>query len=275
MVRLFLTGILVIATMLSASARRKHTPPTSQHPFQAGESIEYSAYYNWGFLWIDAADVRFTVKDTTIGKTNYYSFYSEGISHSDYDWIFKVRDYYESIASKEDLSPLSFTRNTYEGGYKVNNQYRFLGKQVFMSIENSDLPMMLDTIETEQKTFDLLTAIYYARTINYSKLKIDQKVPIKVISDGTAYNLYFRYKGIEEIKTRETHDRYKCAKFTVLLIEGTIFNEGEDMTIWVTDDDARVPVKVEAQILIGSVTAILSNIQGNKFPLTGKLPALE
>ena len=47
-----------------------------------------------------------------------------------------------------------------------------------------------------------------------------------------------------------------------MLVEGTIFKGGEDMTIWVTDDGNRVPIMVEAKILIGSVKAIITGAEG-------------
>ena len=48
-----------------------------------------------------------------------------GTSNSSYDWIFKVRDKYESYIDTGNLQPLKFIRNVDEGGYKINENITF------------------------------------------------------------------------------------------------------------------------------------------------------
>ncbi len=250
-------------------------PARVQMPFAAGEQLEYQAYYNWGFLWLDAARVLFSVQDSTIDKKQVFVFQSTGRSLDEYDWFFKVRNRYSSAADCETLSPMRFSRNTLEGDYKAEEEYRFdqTIKKVYISSENSDEPFSIDTITIGSRTFDLLTAIYFARTVDYNRMKPGSKIPIKVISDGDVYDLYFRYNGKEEVVIHGTEERYRCAKYSAMLIAGTVFNAGEDMTVWVTDDQARIPVQVEAKISVGSVKAVLKTVTGNKYPLSSRVAA--
>jgi hypothetical protein len=67
--------------------------------------------------------------------------------------------------------------------------------------------------------------------------------------------------GRETIKTHQGK-KYRCIKCSALLVQGTIFKGGEDMTLWVTDDENKIPVLVEAKILIGSVKAYLNTEEG-------------
>lgn len=251
----------------------KNAPVRMQVPFAAGEQLEYQAYYNWGFLWLDAARVLFSVEDSVIDKKEVFIFQSSGRSLDEYDWFFKVRNHYSSTADCESLSPLRFSRNTLEGDYKAEEEYRFDQnvKKVYISSENSDEPFTIDTLNIGSRTFDLLTAIYFARTVDYTQMKPGSKIPIKVISDGEVYDLYFRYNGKEDIEVHGSEERYRCAKYSAMLIAGTVFNAGEDMTVWVTDDQSRIPVQVEAKISVGSVKAVLKNVSGNKYPLTSRI----
>ena len=91
-----------------------------------------------------------------------------------------------------------------------------------------------------------------------------------MILDGKTYNLYIRYKGKEIIKNREGR-RFRCLKFSPLLVEGTIFASGEDMTVWVTDDKNRIPIIVEAKILIGSVKAMFIKAKGLRHPMEAEI----
>jgi hypothetical protein len=116
----------------------------------------------------------------------------------------------------------------------------------------------------------VLTAIYHARNLDFSKYSIDQKIPLSLIIDNEIYDLYLRYQGREEIKVRGG-TRYNCIKFSAMLVEGTIFSGGEHLTVWVTDDKNRIPVMVKAKILVGSVKAVLKSTRNLKHPsvLTG------
>ncbi|MBN2173884.1 MAG: DUF3108 domain-containing protein [Bacteroidales bacterium] len=231
--------------------------------FEPGETIHYEVAYNWGFLWVDAGEVYFKADTVTRdGKFCYY-FDSFGKSYSFYDWIFKVRDRYQSYVDTAAFQPISFIRDTYEGGYEVNNRYDFdfdNGK-VKSSISHSDKPLTVDTLEIKPCTFDVLTAIYYARNLDFDGMKIGDTVPIWFIIDGEIFELYIRYLGREKYKNRDGI-KYNCIKFSAMLVEGTIFKGGEDLYVWVTDDRYKIPIMVEAKIIIGSVKAYLIGYEG-------------
>jgi hypothetical protein len=88
--------------------------------------------------------------------------------------------------------------------------------------------------------------------------------------DAEFYPLYLRYLGKEQIEDRN-NNKYNCLKFKVMLVEGTMFNAGENMTVWVTDDGNRVPVLIQADILIGSIKAYLTSYKNLKHPFDAKV----
>lgn len=240
--------------------------------FQTGEEIEYLAYYNWKFIWLNAASVNFSVKEKTYKNQPVYHFLSTGKSHKTYDLFFKVRDRFESYVEKESFRPLWFERDTYEGGYAANDVYtwNYDKKQAILRTINSEHPFKTDTVQLSGCSFDVLSAIYYCRNIDFSKYKPGDKIPITMIIDDGVYNLYIRYMGKEIAETRDK-DKYDCIKFSVALVEGTIFKEGEDLFVWVTNDKNRLPIIVEAKILIGSVKAVFQSAKNLRYPMTAKL----
>ena len=123
--------------------------------------------------------------------------------------------------------------------------------------------MVRDTLHNQSDVFDVLSAIYQCRSLDFNLIKINEKIPVKIVLDGKVYPLYVRLIGKEIIKDR-SDKKYRCIKFSALLVEGSIFKGGEDMNIWVTDDENRVPVLVEAKILIGSVKVYLNRTEGLK-----------
>jgi hypothetical protein len=242
-----------------------------QYPvFKTGEKITYDAVYNWGFIWLKAGIVEFSVSETNYFNQAAFHLVAAGVSLPSYDWLFKVRDYYQSYTNKEDLSPIFFTRNTFEGGYQVNNRFEFIDSLIYTKTQNTNKPYKEDTLLSKKKTYDVISAIYLIRNIDFNIYSLNDTIPISVIIDNEIFDLYIRYLGKEIIKTHDKR-RFNTLKFSVLLVEGTIFKGGEDLFVWVTDDLNRIPVLVEAKILVGSIKATLNETENLKFNLSSEI----
>lgn len=234
--------------------------------FQPGEVVTYKGYYNLGKVWLYAGDVEFSVKQAKYQGRQALHFQVVGNSQPSYDWIYKVRDKFQSYADPSAILPIWAERNTSENRYIAHETYTFTAgaRRIPCTVENSDTPFYRDTVYSKESVFDLLTAIYYCRTIDFEKYSSNEKIPISVIVEGKVYPLYLKYIGKEDVKNHDNNKIYHCIKFSALVIEGTIFKAGENMFVWITDDMNRVPVKVEAKIIIGSVKAYLNTTSGLK-----------
>lgn len=87
--------------------------------------------------------------------------------------------------------------------------------------------------------------------------------------DNAVYARKIIYLGKETIKTNL--GTFKCIKFKPTLIPGTIFKEGDAMTVWVTDDENRLPIQVETPIVIGTVKVYLKKATGVKSSMSSKV----
>jgi hypothetical protein len=239
--------------------------------FTSSEELYYDVIYNWGFIWVEAGKVEFKTRKEVLEGKPVYHFSGFGTSLKKHDWFFKVRDYYDSWAELEDLKPLKHIRNTSEGDYQVDNKYSFDYKtnKIYTNSWNTNKARVQDTFQIKPCIYDIMTAVYYARTIDLSKYQNKQKIPMTLIVDNEIHNLYGRFLGKETLKTKDKA-KINCLKFSILLVEGTMFKGGENLTIWLSDDENRVPILVEAKILVGSVKAIFNNAKNLKVPKSYK-----
>ena len=233
--------------------------------FKPGETLKYGAYYNWGFIWLYAGDVEFSVTSKKYEGRDVNHLYAYGTSFKSYDWIFKVREKYQSYVDPETLQPLWYERDVTEGSYTAFEDYKFDydSNVIHTYVQKRKNPGVYGTLPLTPCLFDVMTAIYYFRSVDFSKYNVGDNIPINMILDSESYNLYMRYLGKEEVKTRDKK-KYKCIKFAIQLVEGSIFKGNEDAIVWVTDDENKIPVMVEAQIIVGSVKAILTDAKGLK-----------
>jgi hypothetical protein len=84
--------------------------------------------------------------------------------------------------------------------------------------------------------------------------------------DNEVYQMYLRYLGKETIKTK--YGKFRAIKFKPLLIKGTIFEGGEKMTVWVSDDKNHIPLRIESPISVGSVKIDMISYRNLRYPLT-------
>jgi hypothetical protein len=233
--------------------------------FGEGESISYDVSYNWGPLWVNAGIVTFSVtREKFMGKDAWH-LKSTGKTYASYDLLFKVRDYYDSWISPESFNTYEFRRYIYEGGYSLVNTLRFdyTNSRVYSNTKRNNDALRKDTLKTNLCSFDMLAAVYLTRTLDFSNVTFETKIPISVIIDDNIYPIYIRSLG-KEIVTNQDGSKYRCTKFSAKMVEGTIFRGDEDMLVWVTDDENKIPVYIEAKILIGTVRAYLKETKGLK-----------
>jgi hypothetical protein len=112
----------------------------------------------------------------------------------------------------------------------------------------------------------VVSAVFYARNIDFSKLQPEDKIAFSMFLDNEVYNMYIRYLGKETVKTK--FGKFNAIKFKPLLLKGTIFEGGEKMTVWVTDDANHIPVRIESPIVVGKVKIDMMEYENIRHPMT-------
>ncbi|MCW3071767.1 MAG: hypothetical protein JWO44_1657 [Bacteroidetes bacterium] len=255
-----LTCFLLVA-VLFASAQT--SCPVNNHTFRDSEMFSYKIYYNWGAIWMAAGEASFSAVKTELNGQPVYHFIGLGSTYEKYNWFYKVNDRYESYADTLTLKPLRFKRDAREGGNYTYDDYVFnhRKKKVYTASKRNSNPTMLDSLSITSCTNDVLTAIYFVRCIDFSSYKIKDTIPVTFVLDGEVFPSYVRYLGTEVIHSELLGD-VRCIKFRPKLIAGTLFKGGEGMTVWVTDDQNRMPVYVETPIIVGTIKVQLLNYSG-------------
>ena len=164
--------------------------------FNSGEEISYNLYYSVIGLYINAGSAKFGVAQEKINETASYHVTCIGTSNSRYDWIFKVRDKYESIVDAKTLLPYYFSRSINEGGFHQNQNLTFNQKS------NEVLNDRGDTFKSADCTFDVISAIYAARNLDFRNLQVNDKVYLNFFLDNELFPSYFKYLGKEIVQTK-------------------------------------------------------------------------
>ena len=227
--------------------------------FNPGESITFKVFYTVAGMYVGAGEAVFTSSLKTLNNIPVYHVIGEGKTFSFYDNFFKVRDRYETYMDTATLQPYKFIRNVYEGGYKKYENVTF-NKVTNTAITNDGVFKVPACVQ------DVLSSIYYARNIDFNSYKPGDKIPFTLFLDKELFSMYIRYLGKETIKTK--YGKFNAIKFKPLLIKGTIFEGGEKMTVWISDDQNKIPVRIESPISVGSIKVDMMDYKSLRYPLT-------
>ena len=170
--------------------------------FQNNEKVVYKIYYNWKFIWVPAGEVVFEVNE----KENLFEFNVKGYSFESYDSFFKVRDYYTSRASKDNLLPINFRRNILEGNYTCYDSLNFdqVNYSVYEKFGKDESLAKSFNFQLENTVLDMVSAIYYLRSFPLEQIDVNDQIPFRIFFDKEHFELDIKYIGEEKKRDKQS-----------------------------------------------------------------------
>ncbi len=259
---------LVIALSLKLIPGFAQLRVEKNEAFQKGEFLRYKAYYDAVLTGeVIAGSCTFEVKDENKKINNRDTYHIEvvGKTKGAFNWFFRVYDRYETFVDQETLAPWLFMRRVDEGGYIINQDITFnQNKNVAYFVDNKTTRTA--NVPTPEYVHDLLSAIYYCRTLDISKMDVNGDFRVKFMLDDTIYTTKVIYMGKETIKT--SFGKVRCIKIKPQVLTGTVFKDPYPVLIWVTDDKNRIPIIGESEVIVGKVKMELIEYSGIKNPFS-------
>ena len=235
-------------------------PSTTIKTFQEGEWFQLRLHYGP----FNASYASFSLeRDTIKGKP---VFHAKGFGETTgiARWFFKVEDYYESYFDENIISPYKFIRNINEGGYTKDIEIEFDHQNSTALVYNKKKGEV-NKFSIENGVQDLISCFYYLRNFfPKDKLIKNESFNINMFFDSENYVFKLKYLGNEVITSK--FGKINCMKFRPIVQSGRVFEEQESVTLWVSNDNNRLPIRLQADILVGSIKADLENFKNLKHP---------
>ena len=239
--------------------------------FQAGEELSFALQYTWGAMNTDVGHATIRLDSLTFNGEEAFRISAYGKTTRFFDWIFKVREDFDSWFTRDGLRPLKFTRDTYEGGYVAKNTYLYdwsaTEPVIRADVYSSKRGQKSMELPLTPCTFDLPSLFYFSRNMDFDVVDPGRRYPMTFAIDDDVYNVYFILHGRQTIKVKGIGE-VKVIKFGAKLLEGEVFKGEEDMIIYISDDMNRLPVYFEAPLLVGRATGRLTGWNGLKHPFS-------
>jgi len=227
--------------------------------FQDGEWFKFEMSYS---NFLKAGEATLEVKETDMKGRAVYHIVGKGWTTGAIKWFFKVKDRYESFIDQNTGKPYKFIRDIDEGGHTKDIEIHF-DHDKKEALVNNKKHKTKTKVAIEENVQDMVSAFYYLRN-NYDteSIKLNDVVELNMFFDKENYNFKLKFLGRETIDTE--FGWVKTLKFRPYVMAGRVFKEEESLTLWVSADENKIPLKIKADLAVGSLQANLEAFKGLK-----------
>ncbi len=242
--------LVIVLLSISATAQKK--------AFQDGEWFKFKVTY--GFL--NAGYATLQVDNAILNGKEVYHVRGYGRNTGVSRVFFKVEDIYESYMDKQKDIPYRFIRNIDEGGHTRDIQVDFNHTKrealVFDKKKNTK-----ETFSFPAGVQDMISTFYYLRNhIDTKTLKPGDFTDVDMFYGEESFKFRLKFLRREVIKTK--FGQISTLVFRPYVESGRVFKEKESLTVWISDDDNKIPLKIKADLAVGSLNADLDEYKGLK-----------
>ncbi|SCY28543.1 Protein of unknown function [Nonlabens sp. Hel1_33_55] len=248
--------LLLAVTLVSVA----YIPPTSntkiEQAYKSGEWFKFRIHYGM----FNASYATLQVEDKKLNGKDVYHLKGKGESTGLMHLFFKVDDRYESYVDRKSGKPYRFIRDIDEGGHTKDIQIDF-NHDTGKAVVNNKKKNRVNTMDIKPGTQDMISSFYHLRNIvDHNNLQNGDEFILPMFFDNENYDFKMKFLEREIVKTK--FGKIKALKFRPYVQSGRVFEEEESLTVWISDDENKIPLKIEAKLAVGSLTADLDAFKG-------------
>jgi hypothetical protein len=236
-----------------------HSRVLKNEAFGVGETLVYDV--NYGFITAGEAVMAVTRYDTVAGRKAYRVEFTVN-SLPSFSWIYKVEDLYRTFIDVEWLAPLRFEQHIREGTYRRDFVADFDQVRNVATTTEGHYPI-------PPYVHDIMSAFYYARTLDLSKFQPGDGVMLSNFYKDKTHDLMVKFLGRQELEVEA--GKFRTLVVEPLVKEGGLFKSEGRIVIWLTDDELKVPVRVNTKVVIGSIDTELKAYSGLIGPVRARI----
>ncbi|NOY88837.1 MAG: DUF3108 domain-containing protein [FCB group bacterium] len=213
-----------------------------------GVNEKFSYIINYGFINAGTATIE-VPRLIEYNSRPCYQVVTRAKSNKFFSSFFKVDDRVESIIDAQGIYSWHFKKNLREGKYRAEQNYTF-------DQQNHLVYDGVDTMKVAPFVQDALSILYYIRT---QKLEVGKSIFVDNFTDRKEYSLEVKVLKKETVKVPA--GSFDCIVVEPLLQSVGMFRHQGKLTVWLTDDHLKMPVLMKTKVLIGSISAELTDYQ--------------
>lgn len=230
----------------------------SKKAYGDGEWFRFRIHYGL----ITAGYATLEVEQKQLNGREVYHVQGEGRTTGITKLFFSVEDYYESYIDTQRDIPYRFIRKIDEGGHTKDIQIDF-DHETNQALVFNKKHDKKETLTFPKDAQDMVSAFYYLRNrLDVRNMKEGDVTELNMFFDKENYKFRLKFLRRETLKTK--FGKVPCMVFRPYVMAGRVFKEKESLTVWVSDDENKIPVRIKASLAVGNLKADLVEFKGLK-----------
>ncbi len=230
--------------------------------FTYGEELQFEVSYGW--LVLADAKLQVARRPHDQDQRPHYKIDVFGKTKGAAKIFGKVNDNWGTYMDVNSLLPSISYRHIEEGNYRKNERVLFdqVKGKARMELYDRDNKTLKQVKEYElpSQVQDLVSGFYFLRSMDLKNLSPGESILIKGFFDKEFYNIKLIYEGTEVLETElGMKDTYI---FSPQLPENKLFRGDHPVKVWVTKDQNKIPVKIKANMFLGSLNLDIKSAKG-------------
>lgn len=238
--------------------------------FTFGENLTFSASYNMSGLLTNVAEVKMQTSRLKTKSGELMRLKTTATTYNSFDNYFKIRDLYESYVNPKTIKPYLYNREIDEGGhykyvkYNFNYKTRKVKSLIRKKSKNFASGFWDRKANTSfsSSTRDLVSTIYYLRTLDIDKAPIGASDTFTVLFDNKETKCRFKLLAKETINT--AIGKKQCYKLAISVVGSSVLKGSNNNIIWLTADANKIPVYAKFKIAVGNGELKIKSANGLK-----------
>jgi hypothetical protein len=251
-----------LLTLLLSSSFAFGQLSSSNTAFTFGEELNFEVSYGW----LNLAEAKLQIGRKAVNQSSkpHYKIDAYGKTKGAATIFGRVNDNWGTHLDTGTLLPSLSYRHIEEGKYRKHELVHFdqQNRKARMELYDRDNRQLQETKEYKLpgQVQDLVSGFYFLRSMDLSSLKKGQTIQITGFFDKEIYNLKLIFEGTETLETSlGVKDTYI---FSPLIPSNKLFRGDFPVKVWVTKDQNKIPVKIKADLFIGSLNIDISSVKG-------------
>lgn len=229
--------------------------------YAPGEQIRYRVHY--GFITAGDAYMRLTDKYFIVNNRICYRAEIIGNSTGAFDRIVRIRDVWGSYFDTIQYQPQKSFRSIQENKYRRREEtyFDYTANVARMKAENDTTEVFPIAANVQ----DMVSGYYFLRLLNYDNLRKNDTIKLLGAFEDKTYPFKVLYLGKTRIKTK--FGKANSFMISPIMPENALFKGKHPIKMWISDDQNRIPLKIEAELLLGSVDLDIQEYANLKYPI--------
>jgi hypothetical protein len=253
--------LLLCAVMLTANAENDSMPLVDN--INKGELLTYDITFGW--FNVGSAHARIADEIQEYDGTSCIRFDVFGETKGIFKMVSKVKDEWTTYCELDSLRPVYAYRHIREGRHTKEDKvfYHQEGTKVeYQRLNKATKKYESQFFESKDQLYDLLGGVLYLRQYDFDKISVGDSIGVKAFYNRKFYDFKVFFEGRTVVKTKL--GKVHALQLRPELPANKIFSGKNAIRLWLSDDQNKLPLRFEVEMLIGSAGIEIKSADGLK-----------